>query len=83
MCNGWSGCIKSGSGMNYLARLRIDKALLASQFVNAARLCELRLRQAQLTIFLAQLLTQLLFRLDTVTAFDGAEVLQPIDHKQR
>ena len=78
----WSGSVGRGIGLNHLARLRLGKAHFAGHSVDAARLGELCLGEAQLTIFLAQLLADLLFRLDPVTALDGVEVLQPVDHSQ-
>ncbi len=42
--------------MNHLARLRLDKTQLAGQRVDAARLGQLCLGQAQLAVLLAQLI---------------------------
>jgi hypothetical protein len=62
--------------------LRLGKAELTRQFVDASRLAQLRLTQAQLAVLLAQLLNDLLFALHAVAALNGVEVLQAVDHDQ-
>ena len=69
--------------MNHLARLRLHKPHLSGQSVDALRLRQLRLSEAQLAILLAQLLPDLLLRLDPIAALDGAEMLQAINHGER
>ena len=70
-------------GINNLPWLGLDKAVLAGQRVDPARLCELRLPQLQLPVLLAQLIQCLLLRFDLISALDRAEVLQPVNHDQR
>src|SRR5208337_3734842 len=72
-----------GAGTNYLPRLRLGESQLAGHLVNAARLGELGLTEAKLTVLLAQLIEHLLLALDAVAALNGVKVLQAIDHDER
>ena len=78
-----SGGVGGSVGLNHLSRLRLGKTHLARHSVDAARLRELCLGQPQLAILLAQLVANLLLRLDPVTALDGVEMLQAVDHRQQ
>ena len=69
--------------MNDLSRLGLGKTQQAGHGIDASGLGELCLREAQLAVLFAQLVQRLLFRLDAITAFDGVEVLQAIDHHER
>ena len=69
--------------MNDLARLRLNQPQLASHSIDAAGLRELCLGEPQLAILFAQLIANLFLRLHAVRAFNGAEVLQTINHDQR
>ena len=78
-----SGGLRRGIGLNDLPRLRLGKAQLARHPVNALRLRQLRFAEAQLPVVFPQLIQNLLLRLDAIAAFDGAEVLQSINHRQQ
>jgi len=66
-----------------LTRIRRCQSHLMGEAIDAGGLRELGFAQAELAIFFAELIELLLFRLDSIRAFDGAEVLQAIHHDKR
>src|SRR5271156_1733750 len=90
-CRRWRGDLsKSGSTggrqsirENDLTGLRLGKPKLVGHLIDAAGLRELGFAQVQLGILLAQLVESLLFALNAVAAFNGAEMLQAVNHDER
>ncbi len=70
-------------GVHDLAGQGSGKTHLVSEAIDAAGLRKLCFGETELAILFAELIELLFFRFDTVGAFDGAEVLQAVDHDQR
>ena len=66
-----------------LTGFRRSHAHAVGESVDAAWLRKLRFPETKLAILFAQLIELLLFRLHAVGAFNGAEVLEAVDHGER
>ena len=70
-------------GVYDLARVRLGEAQLTGHSVDATGAAELSFAKAELAVLFAELVENLLLRLDAVGGLDGMEVLETVYHDER